>query len=67
MQETIDDKKEMTTERIIELWRMGLTVQQISKKYVKNQKKKKINLKISEAQAYIEPIIYDYQINLMRA
>ena len=41
MQETIDDQKEMTVDRIIELWRMGLTVQQISKKYIKNQKRKK--------------------------
>lgn len=67
MQETIDDKKEMTNERIVELWRMGLTVQQISKKYVKNQKRKKINLTIAKAQEYIEPIIFDYQTNLMRA
>ncbi len=67
MQQTIDDKKEMTAERIIELWRMGLTVQQISKKYVKNQKKKKINLKISEAQGYIEPIIFNYQTNLLKS
>lgn len=67
MQETIDNKKEMTNERIIELWRMGLTVQQISKKYVKNQKRKKINLTIAKAQEHIEPIIFDYQVNLMRA
>lgn len=67
MLETIDDKKEMTNERIIELWRMGLTIQQISKKYVKNQKRKKINLTIAKAQEHIEPIIFDYQVNLMRA
>lgn len=66
MLETIDDKKEMTNERIIELWRMGLTIQQISKKYVKNQKRKKINLTIAKAQEYIEPIIFKYQINLLR-
>lgn len=67
MQNTIDDKKEMTTDRIIELWRMGLTIQQISKKYAKNQKAKKINIKIDEAQRYIEPIIFDYQINLLKS
>lgn len=67
MQNTIDDKKEMTTDRIIELWRMGLTVQQISKKYAKNQKAKKINIKIDEAQQYIEPIIFDYQTNLLKS
>lgn len=66
MQETIDDKREMTNDRIVELWRMGLTVQQISKKYVKNQKRKKINLTIKEAQEYVEPLIYRYQINLMK-
>lgn len=66
MLETIDDKKEMTNERIIELWRMGLTIQQISKKYVKNQKRKKINLTIAKAQEHIEPIIFKYQINLLR-
>ena len=57
----------MTTNRIIELWKMGLTVQQISKKYVKNQKAKKINIKIKEAQQYIEPIIFDYQTNLLKS
>lgn len=67
MQNTIDDKKEMTTDRIIELWRMGLTIQQISKKYVKNQKAKKINIRINEAQQYIEPIIFDYQTNLLKS
>ncbi len=67
MQNTIDDKKEMTTDRIIELWRMGLTVQQISKKYAKNQKAKKINIRIDEAQQYIEPIIFDYQTNLLKS
>ena len=67
MQETIDEKKEMTTERIIELWRMGLTIQQISKKYVKNQKRKKINLRIDEAQRYVEPIIFNYQTNLLKS
>ncbi len=66
MQETIDDKREMTNDRIVELWRMGLTVQQISKKYIKNQKRKGINLTIAKAQEHIEPIIFDYQINLMR-
>ncbi len=67
MQNTIDDKKEMTTDRIIELWRMGLTIQQISKKYAKNQKAKKINIRIDEAQQYIEPIIFDYQTNLLKS
>lgn len=67
MQNTIDDKKEMTTDRIIELWKMGLTVQQISKKYAKNQKAKKINIRIDEAQQYIEPIIFDYQTNLLKS
>lgn len=67
MQNTIDDKKEMTTDRIIELWRMGLTIQQISKKYAKNQKAKKINIRVDEAQQYIEPIIFDYQTNLLKS
>lgn len=67
MIETINYKKEMTKDRIIELWEMGLTVQQIAKKYVKNQKNKKINITIAEAQNYVEPIIYNYQTNLMKA
>lgn len=66
MIETIDYKKEMTKERIIELWKMGLTVQQIAKKYVKNQKNKKIHITIAEAQNYVEPLIYQYQTNLMK-
>ena len=66
MIDTIDEKKEMTDDRIIELWKMGLTLQQISKKYVKNQKRKKIRITINEAQKYVEPLIYSYQINLMK-
>ena len=67
MIQAIDNKKEMTKDRIIELWKMGLTIQQISKKYVKNQKNKKIRITIADAQQYVEPLIYQYQTNLMRS
>lgn len=60
----------MKERQVIDLWKKGLTVQQVSKEYMnkynKNLKKgiKKINR--IEAQKYVEPIIYKYQTNLMR-
>ena len=60
----------MEERQVIDLWKKGLTVQQVSKEYMnkynKNLKKgiKKINR--IEAQKYVEPIIYKYQTNLIR-
>lgn len=55
----------MSDETIIKNWRMGLTVKQISKEYMRlhNKTLKRDEKKITalEAQAYVEPIIFRYQ------
>lgn len=58
---------EMTDERIIEKWRVGLTVKQISKLYMQNKKQKGIKITQLEAQTYVEPIIFNYQTSLTKA
>lgn len=57
---------EMTDERIIEKWRVGLTVKQISKLYMQNKKQKGIKITQLEAQTYAEPIIFNYQTSLTK-
>lgn len=57
---------EMTDERIIEKWRVGLTVKQISKLYMQNKKQKGIKITQLEAQTYVEPIIFNYQTSLTK-
>ena len=61
----------MEKEMIINLWKMGLTVQQVAKEYMgkHNKKLKQGEKKINklQAQEYVEPIIFNYQINLMKA
>lgn len=60
----------MSNETIIKKWKMGLTVKQISKEYMRlrNKTLKRDEKKITalEAQAYIEPIIFKYQTELIK-
>ena len=58
---------EMTNERIIEFWKTGLTVSQITKKYVRYSKQKGKRINLLDAQRYIEPIIFNYQTNLLKS
>lgn len=58
---------EMTDNRILQEWKNGLTVQQISKLYMKNKKQKCTKITQLEAQKYVEPIIFDYQTNLLKS
>lgn len=58
---------EMTDERIINEWKKGLTVQQISKIYVKSKKQRGVKITQIEAQRYVEPLIFDYQTSLLKS
>lgn len=51
---------------IVNLWKVGFTVLQISKAYMKSEKKKGNRLTIRQAQQYVEPIIFDYQTSLLK-
>ena len=62
----IEKNINITDEMIVKLRRVGWTVQQISKEYRKTQKRKGIKITILEAQKYVEPIIFEYQTNLMK-
>lgn len=53
----------MSKEEIINEWKSGKTVQQISKSYATNQLKKGFKIKPEEAQKHIEKTILEYQIN----
>lgn len=61
----------MEEKLIIELWRSGLTVQQVSRKYMNsyNKKIKSRQKRITkiQAQMYVEPIIFKYQTNMLKA
>lgn len=61
----------MEEKLIIDLWRKGLTVQQVSREYMNSYNKKiksgqKRVTKI-QAQMYVEPIIFKYQTNMLKA
>lgn len=61
----------MEEKLIIDLWRKGLTVQQVSREYMNSYNKKiksgqKRITKI-QAQMYVEPIIFKYQTNMLKA
>lgn len=60
----------MSNEMIINLWKMGLTVQQVANEYMTKHNKKLKNgeKKINklQAQEYVEPIIFNYQTNLFK-
>ena len=56
----------MDDRQIIDLWKRGLTVQQVSKQYVKTKKNEGTKITILEAQKYVEPIIFKYQTSLMK-
>lgn len=65
----------MTEEEIIKSWRNGLTKLQVAEEYKKTYNKKQKQRKASEreklinsgqALAYIEPILYRYQMKVLR-
>ena len=56
----------MNDRQIIDLWRKELTVQQVSRQYIKAKKNEGTKVTILEAQKYVEPIIFKYQTSLMR-
>ena len=56
----------MNEKQIIDLWKKGLTVQQVSKQYIKTKKNEGTKITILEAQKYVEPIIFKYQTSLMK-
>ncbi len=56
----------MDDRQIIDLWKRGLTVQQVSKQYMKTKKNEGTKITILEAQKYVEPIIFKYQTSLMK-
>lgn len=56
----------MNEKQIIDLWKKGLTVQQVSRQYIKAKKNEGTKISILEAQKYVEPIIFKYQTRLMR-
>jgi hypothetical protein len=56
----------MDDRQIIDLWKRGLTVQQVSKQYIKTKKNEGTKITILEAQKYVEPIIFKYQTSLMK-
>lgn len=60
----------MEEKLIIELWRSGLTVQQVSREYMNkyNKKLKTGEKKINrlQAQKHVEPIIFKYQTSIMK-
>lgn len=61
----------MTDEGIIREWKKGLSKEAVSKEYLKaeNERRKRVGeKKINKAEvlAYVEPIIFKYQVGLMR-
>ena len=56
----------MDDRQIIDLWKRGLTVQQVSKQYMKTKKNEGTKITILEAQKYVESIIFKYQTSLMK-
>ena len=57
----------MDKDVIINKWRIGFTVKQISKYYmVQSNKKTEKKITLREAQAYVEPIIFNYQTGLLK-
>ena len=56
----------MNEKQIIDLWKKGLTVQQVSNQYMKTKKNEGTKITILEAQKYVEPIIFKYQTSLMK-
>lgn len=56
----------MTDAEIITNWKRGLTIEQLSKEYMKEHNKKtkkgdREKIKIMEAMSYVEPIIFEYE------
>ena len=61
----------MEEKLIIDLWRKGLTVQQVSREYMNSYNKKiksgQKRITKTQAQMYVEPIIFKYQTNILKA
>lgn len=61
----------MEDKLIIDLWRKGLTVQQVAKEYMnsfnKKLKNKEKKMNKIQAQRHVEPIIFKYQTSIMKA
>ena len=61
----------MEDKLIIDLWRKGLTVQQVAREYMNtfNRNLKSGQKKITkiQAQMHVEPIIFKYQTSVMKA
>lgn len=61
----------MEDKLIIDLWRKGLTVQQVAKEYMnsfnKKLKNKEKKMNKIQAQRHVEPIIFKYQTEIMKA
>ena len=61
----------MEDKLVIDLWRRGLTVQQVAKEYMikynKNLKSGEKKITKIQAQMYVEPIIFKYHTNVMKA
>ena len=61
----------MEDKTIIDLWREGFTVQQVSKEYMnsfnKKTKNKEKKLTLFQAQKHVEPIIFKYQTSLTKS
>lgn len=53
-------------EEIVELWKSGFSIQQITKHFVKSEKKKGNKITKAQGQQYVEPIIFSYQTELMK-
>lgn len=63
----MDKIVQITDDMIIKLWRTGLTVKQITKRYIQSKKRfDGIRLNLIEAQEYVEPIIFEYQKKVMK-
>lgn len=60
----------MSNEMIIKLWKIGFTVQQVANEYMtkhnKNLKENEKRINKKQAQKYVEPIIFNYQVNLLK-
>lgn len=54
----------MTTEEIINEWKIGKTVQRISKSYATSQLKRGFKITAEEAQHHVEKIVFEYQTSL---
>lgn len=61
----------MDNKSIIDLWRKGYTVQQVSREYMnsfnKKLKSEEKKLTLLQAQKHVEPVIFKYQTGLTKS